>query len=68
MTPSNSLSRRDFLRRTAAGTLALSLNHLQWIGAENAWAEAASKQIAYRSWEDIYRRKWRWDKVVKSTH
>src|SRR5512143_3528404 len=22
----------------------------------------------YRSWEDLYRKQWKWDKVVRSTH
>src|SRR3990167_1967223 len=28
---------------------------------------AAGEDPAYRSWEDLYRRKWTWDRVVKVT-
>ncbi len=42
------------------GALSLTSVHLD---AKEAGEEAP----AYRSWEDIYRNKWRWDKVVKGT-
>jgi DMSO reductase family type II enzyme molybdopterin subunit len=60
-----SVSRRAFLQLGAGGALALSLRGL-------AWAErppAASGAVpAYSDWEDLYRERWRWDKVACGTH
>jgi DMSO reductase family type II enzyme molybdopterin subunit len=64
------LSRRQFLTGTGATILALSLAKLQFAGAaDQAGTQAQSvKEVAYRSWEDVYRREWTWDKVIKGTH
>jgi DMSO reductase family type II enzyme molybdopterin subunit len=45
--------------------MALSFRRLAW--AEAPSARAASLQ-AYRDWRDLYRRRWRWDRVVCGTH
>lgn len=61
-------TRRQFLK--GASALALSLHYLQWSPA-TAGAEGAQKAVSrypYRTWEDIYRQKWKWDKVQRSTH
>jgi DMSO reductase family type II enzyme molybdopterin subunit len=67
------LSRRAFLR-ASAGTLALSLMTLR------PRSEAAAEDVVppspmarprgseYRSFEDLYRQQWTWDRVVKGTH
>ncbi|MBI2878008.1 MAG: molybdopterin-dependent oxidoreductase, partial [Candidatus Tectomicrobia bacterium] len=60
-------SRREFIRGTGLGVLSLSLGLLQFKGGEAA-AALAAPAYPYRSWEDLYRRKWTWDKVVKVTH
>ncbi len=62
------LTRRDFLKQTGATVLALSLARLE-VGAQGPGAGVRrADEPAYRSWEDLYRRQWRWDKVVKGTH
>ena len=64
------LTRRDFLRSTGAATLLLSLDRLAvapLCGSSGA-AYAAAALPDYRSWEDVYRGKWTWDKVVRSSH
>jgi len=48
----------------AAGALTLALRRV-------GWSEGSSTPPAvpaYRSWEDVYRREWRWDRVVRGTH
>ncbi len=65
------LTRRDFLRSVGAATVLLSLNRL---GLTPAVAEvgrnaAALPPIApYRTWEDVYRKQWTWDRVVRCSH
>ena len=62
---STPISRRAFLQVSAGSALALSLRRL-------AWAETGSTSPAllpsYRDWEDVYRQRWRWDRVVRGTH
>jgi DMSO reductase family type II enzyme molybdopterin subunit len=68
------LSRRRFLQIGAAATT-LTLFNLE-LGDRAAAATDAGQPLAdgvpilpaYRGWEDIYRQKWTWDRVVKSTH
>jgi len=71
------LSRRTFLRRAGTTTLALVLSDLQLCFGKAAAAptpQAATPATAlpelpqYRSWEDVTRQQWVWDKVVHSTH
>lgn len=60
-------TRRRFLHGTGAALLALSLERLAWAGP----GEAASIPVelpTYRTWEDVYRQKWTWDRVGRSTH
>jgi DMSO reductase family type II enzyme molybdopterin subunit len=62
------LTRRDFLKGTGSAVLALSLHQLDLgQGPSAAHASPAGEQ-SYRSWEDLYRKQWRWDTVVKGTH
>jgi DMSO reductase family type II enzyme molybdopterin subunit len=61
-------NRRQFLKGGTAGVLALSLSSLRLPGLGRAWAATAPEAVAYRSWEDLYRQQWRWDKVARTTH
>ncbi|MFQ5842336.1 MAG: molybdopterin-dependent oxidoreductase, partial [Thermodesulfobacteriota bacterium] len=56
------------LKGVGTGLITLSLGKLQFRGTGEAWAQKIVKGYPYRSWEDIYRAKWTWDKVVKVTH
>lgn len=61
-------TRRDFLKiggMASAGVLvSQKLPALQMLQA----VEDPLKSYPYRGWEDLYRREWRWDKVVRTTH
>ncbi|MDP2673403.1 MAG: molybdopterin-dependent oxidoreductase, partial [Dehalococcoidia bacterium] len=62
------VSRRTFLKGTGGAVLALSLTRL---GFRLAAAPAESiiyDYYPYRGWEDLYRKKWTWDKVTWGTH
>lgn len=68
-------TRREFLRASGAATMTLALTNLQLARrfSEEATAFAAPGQAPlglpeYREWEDIYRDKWTWDRVVRGTH
>ncbi|MBW2293232.1 MAG: molybdopterin-dependent oxidoreductase [Deltaproteobacteria bacterium] len=60
------LSRRQFLSASAASALTLSLDRLGWWAPESAAAAEASSH--YTDWRDVYRERWRWDRVVRGTH
>jgi len=70
------LSRRAFLRGAGGAVATLTLANLEraWGASEAApaagqiAAAAAPDLPAYRNWEDVYRNKWTWDSIVKSTH
>jgi DMSO reductase family type II enzyme molybdopterin subunit len=63
------LTRRDFLRSAGATTLWLSLDRLGFAQVPPGPPTVAAPHIPdYRAWEDIYRGKWAWDNVVRSTH
>ncbi len=67
MTPS--CTRRRFLQGTGGAMLLLSLRALARQPAAAAAAPTAGEAFDdYRGWEDLYREKWRWDRVVKGTH
>ena len=68
------VSRRKFLQFSGMGSAALQLpvglNILTMseslaAAAENGFATSIA---AYGDWRDIYQERWRWDKVVKSSH
>jgi DMSO reductase family type II enzyme molybdopterin subunit len=67
-----SISRREFLRTAGVATMTMSLSRLTW--TEVAWAQSGSPAPAspdapdYHGWQDVYRRRWAWDKVAKGTH
>jgi DMSO reductase family type II enzyme molybdopterin subunit len=64
------LDRRTFLRATAAGTasLALGLFNLRPATGATPGALAAVAPPTYGDWRDVYRERWAWDKVVRSSH
>ena len=62
-------TRRDFMKQSGAAALVLSLGQLRFAASSALAAEdVASQEYPYRNWEDVYRHKWVWDKVVRSTH
>jgi len=64
------LYRRDFLKAAGAMGISLGLFHLKGGALPAAAAEpaAAAPQPSYRSWEDLYREEWRWDRVHWGGH
>ncbi|MFQ5666217.1 MAG: molybdopterin-dependent oxidoreductase [Candidatus Binatia bacterium] len=68
-------TRRDFLKTTGAAAVGLGLWNLSLACSSSEQTGTAAKPArargplpAYRSWEDLYRRKWTWDRVVCGTH
>ena len=62
-------TRREFLQGTGAGLLALSMSRLSWALPEGSQGAVRKFSIAdYRGWEDLYRKKWQWDSVTRSSH
>ncbi|MBI3786422.1 MAG: molybdopterin-dependent oxidoreductase [Deltaproteobacteria bacterium] len=63
------LTRRKFLRSTGAAALLLSLDRFGFAEtAESVPGTVLPSLPNYRNWEDVYRQKWAWDRVVHSTH
>jgi DMSO reductase family type II enzyme molybdopterin subunit len=64
------LTRRNFLRSAGAATFLLSLERLTFaqVGPAAATPSAMPELPNYRGWEDVFRNKWTWDKVVRSSH
>ena len=66
------ITRRGFLVAGAAGAAALTLG-LRCLRQEEPAAPPPAAATtagvpAYGDWRDVYRERWRWDKIVKSTH
>jgi DMSO reductase family type II enzyme molybdopterin subunit len=66
-------TRRQFLAAASAATLLLSIDSLCLSSADGATAVDAAKSTLpavpeYRTWEDLYRRQWRWDQIVHNSH
>ena len=68
-------TRRDFLRTSGAAALTLGLANLDyaWGASEQPSASATVTGghvdvPAYRSWEDVYRQRWTWDRIARGTH
>ncbi len=64
------VSRRDFLKISGAAGVVLSLTQMGGIVSNSFVNEvfAATREIEYASWEDIYRKEWKWDKVNWGSH
>jgi DMSO reductase family type II enzyme molybdopterin subunit len=58
------VSRRAFLQSTGLVGLGLALRHSPLSAAE----ALAPLSQSYRRFEDLYRNKWSWDRVVRGTH
>ena len=69
----NEMDRRAFLK-TSGSALLLSLCQLKWAHAAGGRALDsntslnAGEGIEYQGFDDIYRKKWTWDSIAKSTH
>jgi DMSO reductase family type II enzyme molybdopterin subunit len=67
------ITRREFLKGGGAGLVALSVSRLS-LGLVSATSAAAAETAGalpipdYRAWEDLYRARWTWDTVGRSTH
>jgi DMSO reductase family type II enzyme molybdopterin subunit len=59
------LSRREFLQGSAGTALAVCLQRLAWAVPPAPPAVAAP---TYHDWRDVYRERWRWDRVLRGTH
>ncbi len=66
MTDSTKLTRRQFLQATGAAALGLTLGRLV-LRADFAHA-GAPVPVRYEKWQDVYRERWKWDRVAKGTH
>ena len=64
------LTRRNFLRSAGAASLLLSLDRLglAQVPPGTSATPGLPPLPSYRTWEDVYRSKWVWDKVVRSSH
>jgi len=64
-------TRRAFLGATGAA-ITLAIARLELAARPGAAADAPQPTLPplppYRSWEDLYREKWTWDRVVRGTH
>ncbi len=61
-------TRREFLKISGAGALALSLDSLGFLGGSAHATEKAFEKWEYKKWEDLHREEWKWDKVTYGTH
>jgi len=57
------LTRRQFLAGGTAALVGLSLSRLTF-----AAGAAGAPAPQYSSWQDVYRKRWQWDKIVRSSH
>jgi DMSO reductase family type II enzyme molybdopterin subunit len=64
------IHRRDFLKAAGAMGISLGLFHLKGLspGAPAAESGPVDAEVRYRSWEDVYRNEWRWDRVHWGSH
>ena len=61
----NGFNRREFLKSTGLMVGSLYLSNLR---IREVYAQTQPAAYPYRSWEDLYKKQWTWDKVVKGTH
>jgi len=62
------LTRRGFLQSAGAVTLLLWLDRLAPSGFAAETPAAIPSLPDYRGWEDLYRKKWVWDKIARCSH
>lgn len=65
---SGKIDRRSFLKGLALGGAGLALGKEALSFQALVPIEDPLKQYPYRSWEDLYKNQWTWDKVSPSTH
>jgi DMSO reductase family type II enzyme molybdopterin subunit len=69
---SRGLDRRGFLKQSGGALLSLGLLHLVPTAPRRAAAApgtlGAATPAAYGDWADVWRERWKWDKVVHSSH
>ncbi|MFN8546085.1 MAG: molybdopterin-dependent oxidoreductase [Candidatus Binatia bacterium] len=65
--PLSTLSRRDILRAGLTAALVAGFGPLRLAAAPSAAATAVPIP-PYRDWRDVYRARWRWDRVARGTH
>ncbi len=61
-------TRRTFLKIAGAGTLALSLDSLGFLGGTAHATEKVFEKWVYKNWETLHRDEWKWDTVTYGTH
>ncbi len=59
------ITRREFLSGGVATALALGLGRLSFAAPGLSGPSAPPN---YTDWRDVYRKRWRWDRVVRGTH
>jgi DMSO reductase family type II enzyme molybdopterin subunit len=62
------ISRRSFLVSSGATLAGLSLSRLAFAAPPAVSAQASPAPPDYTKWQDVYRERWRWDKIVHSSH
>ncbi len=62
------VSRRTFLKTAAGSAVGLSLSRLGFRVLTSSAQDEVYRYYPYSSWEDIFRKKWTWDKVTWGTH
>jgi DMSO reductase family type II enzyme molybdopterin subunit len=63
MVAGRAISRRQFMKGAGGVAVGLTLSRLAPLNAKSLAAP-----VRYQSFEDLYRKKWRWDKVTWGTH
>jgi nitrate reductase alpha subunit len=59
---------RTFLLAGAVGAAGVALGSWRLRPAAATGLPGAAAPRAYGDWRDVYRERWAWDKIVKSTH
>ena len=67
------ITRRTFIKAASAGALGLALDlsrlgPVAAAGSDSPVAASPARAISYGDWRDVYRQKWTWDAVVRSSH
>jgi DMSO reductase family type II enzyme molybdopterin subunit len=62
------ISRRTFLKGAGGVAITLSLTRLGFRYLNTTAQEEVYTYYPYAGWEDLYRKKWTWDKVTWGTH
>jgi len=63
-----SINRREFLQVSSVGFVAAAMAQNGLLRSNEAVAGQLAEPPVFSSVEEIYRRKWRWDRIVKASH